>query len=107
MEVPAVKFAACCLDKNTTAVNYIDELGYAIEAPAKSGNVRNQHAVERAMLPLGRFDEMHKTLASREGNASGTDVGLHKFFHNFPALFLCILSTCENLFCGIRIFRNT
>ena len=107
MEVPAVKVAACCLDKNTTAVKHIDELGYAIEAPAKSGNVCNQHAVERAMLPLGRFDEMHKTLASRERNARSTDVGLHKWFRNRPVLFLGVFSTRPNLLCSIRVLRAT
>ena len=54
MEVPAVKFAAYCLDKHTTAVKRIDELGHAVEAPAKAGNICDQNTIEGAGHPLFR-----------------------------------------------------
>jgi hypothetical protein len=70
MEVPAVKFGACRLDKNAKAVKRIDELGHAVEAPAKAGNIRDQNTIERARLVLSLW--FVKLLAETE---NGTVLG--------------------------------
>jgi hypothetical protein len=88
MEVPAVKFSAYCLDKHTTVVKHIDELRYAVEAPAQAGNICDQNTIEGAGHLLGGFEQMHKELAPCERIDGSTDVRLHRFSRNFPALFL-------------------